>query len=64
MSEEQTMSGFVNKAILVGNLGRDPEIRHKQDGSKVATFNIATSESWNDKQSGERVVIAGDKIPQ
>ena len=49
------MSGFVNKAVLIGNLGRDPEIRSKQDGSKVATFNIATSESWNDKQSGERI---------
>jgi len=55
MSEEQTMSGFVNKAVLIGNLGRDPEIRGKQDGSKVATFNIATSESWNDKHSGERI---------
>jgi len=49
------MSGFVNKAVLIGNLGRNPEIRSKQDGSKVATFNIATSESWNDKQSGERI---------
>ena len=49
------MSGFVNKAVLIGNLGRDPEIRSKQDGSKVATFNIATSESWNDKQTGERI---------
>ena len=49
------MSGFVNKAVLIGNLGRDPEIRSKQDGSKVATFSIATSESWNDKQTGGRV---------
>jgi len=49
------MSGFVNKVILVGNLGRDPEIRHGQDGKKVASFNIATSESWNDKHTGERM---------
>ncbi len=49
------MSGFVNKVILVGNLGRDPEIRHQQDGKRVASFNIATSESWNDKHTGERM---------
>ncbi len=49
------MPGFVNKAVLIGNLGRDPEIRHTQDGNRVATFNIATSESWNDKYSGERI---------
>ena len=43
----------VNKAILIGNLGRDPELRHTQSGQGVASFNIATSENWTDK-SGER----------
>ena len=44
----------VNKVILVGNLGKDPEIRTFQSGSRVANFSIATSESWKDKNSGER----------
>lgn len=44
----------VNKAILIGNLGRDPEIRYTQSGLAVANFSIATSESWSDKESGER----------
>ncbi len=48
------MAGSVNKVILVGNLGRDPEIRNTSDGLKVASFSIATSETWKDKQSGER----------
>ena len=48
------MAGSVNKVILVGNLGRDPEIRNTQDGTKVASFSIATSEAWKDKQTGER----------
>lgn len=48
------MAGSVNKVILVGNLGRDPEIRAAQDGSKVASFSVATSEFWKDKISGER----------
>jgi single-strand DNA-binding protein len=48
------MSASVNKVILIGNLGADPELRTFQDGSRVATFNIATSESWKDKDSGER----------
>lgn len=48
------MAGSVNKVILVGNLGRDPEIRHGQDGKKIATFSIATSESWKDRATGER----------
>ncbi len=47
------MAGSVNKVILVGNLGRDPEVRHSQDGNKIVTFPLATSESWKDK-SGER----------
>ncbi len=48
------MAGSVNKVILVGNLGRDPEVRFVQDGSRVANLSVATSESWRDKQSGER----------
>ena len=48
------MAGSVNKVILIGNLGRDPEIRATQDGTKVANLSIATSESWRDKSSGER----------
>ena len=48
------MAGSVNKVILIGNLGRDPEIRTTQNGTKVANLNLATSESWRDKSSGER----------
>ena len=48
------MAGSVNKVILVGNVGRDPEIRSTQDGQKIANFSIATSETWRDKTSGER----------
>jgi len=48
------MAGSVNKVILVGNLGRDPEIRRTQDGRPIANFSIATSESWRDKNTGER----------
>jgi single-strand DNA-binding protein len=48
------MSGSVNKVILVGNLGRDPEIRTLNSGDKVANFSIATSETWRDRNSGER----------
>ena len=48
------MAGSVNKVILVGNLGRDPEIRSTQDGMRVATLNMATSETWRDRASGER----------
>ena len=48
------MSGSVNKVILVGNLGRDPEVRYMQSGDKVVNLAIATSERWNDRQSGER----------
>ncbi len=64
------MAGSVNKVILVGNLGRDPEIRSLQDGNKVANLSVATSESWRDKASGERrdktewhrVVIFNERI--
>ncbi len=48
------MAGSVNKVILVGNLGRDPEIRTTQDGTRVANLSLATSESWRDKNTGER----------
>ncbi|MDE0149419.1 MAG: single-stranded DNA-binding protein [Rhodospirillaceae bacterium] len=61
------MAGSVNKVILVGNLGRDPEVRTMQSGDKVANFSVATSERWKDRNSGEmrertewhRVVIFG-----
>ncbi len=48
------MAGSVNKVILIGNLGKDPEIRQTQDGRRIANFNVATSESWKDKNTGER----------
>lgn len=48
------MSGSVNKVIIVGNLGRDPESKSFQNGGKVVNLRIATSQSWKDKQSGER----------
>jgi len=64
------MSGSVNKVILVGNVGRDPEIRSLQNGNKVCNLSVATSERWRDKGSGEtkentewhRVVIFDDKL--
>ena len=48
------MAGSVNKVILVGNLGADPEIRYTQAGKKIANLRLATSETWKDRQSGER----------
>jgi single-strand DNA-binding protein len=64
------MAGSVNKVILIGNLGKDPEVRSFQSGGRVAKFPLATSESWKDKQSGERkektewhnVVIYNDRL--
>jgi len=64
------MAGSINKVILVGNLGRDPEVRYAQDGTKIVNFSLATSESWRDKSSGERrektewhrVVIFNDRL--
>ncbi len=64
------MSGSVNKVILVGNLGRDPEIRTLNSGDRVANLNLATSETWRDRTSGERkertewhrVVIFNDNL--
>src|SRR3954466_15403555 len=48
------MAGSVNKVILIGNLGKDPEIRRTQDGRPIANLRVATSESWRDKNTGER----------
>ncbi len=64
------MAGSVNKVILVGNLGKDPEVRSTQDGSKIVNLTLATSETWNDRASGERkertewhrVVIFNDRV--
>lgn len=64
------MAGSVNKVILIGNLGRDPEIRFTQEGLKVASFSVATGESWKDKATGEkrdktewhRVVVMNERL--
>ena len=64
------MAGSVNKVILVGNLGKDPEVRSMQSGGKIVNLTVATSESWNDKASGEkkektewhRVVIFNERL--
>lgn len=64
------MAGSVNKVILLGNLGRDPEVRQTQDGTKIVHLAIATSERWRDRQSGEprektewhRVVIFNERL--
>jgi single-strand DNA-binding protein len=64
------MAGSVNKVILIGNLGRDPEIRSTQDGTRIANLSVATSENWRDKTSGERkertewhrVVVFNDRL--
>ncbi len=64
------MAGSVNKVILVGNLGRDPEVRYAQNGNKIVNMSVATSDTWRDKQSGERrertewhrVVIFNDRL--
>src|SRR5919199_6304609 len=68
--QEVGMAGSVNKVILVGNLGRDPEIRSMQGATKVSNFTVATSERWRDRNSGEtqertewhRVVIFNEKL--
>ncbi len=64
------MAGSVNKVILVGNVGKDPEVRHTQDGKTIVQLSIATSENWRDKSTGEkrektewhRVVIFNENI--
>jgi single-strand DNA-binding protein len=66
------MAGSVNRGILIGNVGRDPEVRTTQAGKKVASLSLATSESWIDRQSGERkeraewhrVVVFNDKTAE
>ena len=66
------MAGSVNKVILVGNLGKDPESRSFQNGGKVVSFTMATSETWSDRASGERkektewhnVVIRNEKLAE
>jgi single-strand DNA-binding protein len=54
LEQEAVMAGSVNKVILIGNLGRDPEIRRTQDGRPIANFTVATSDTWRDKNTGER----------
>jgi len=64
------MAGSVNKVILIGNVGKDPEIRSTNDGTRIANFTLATSETWRDKASGERkertewhrIVIFNDRL--
>lgn len=64
------MAGSVNKVILIGNLGKNPELRYTQDGRKVVSFSMATSESWHDKVTNERkdktewhkIVIFNDRL--
>ena len=66
------MAGSVNKVILIGNLGRDPEVKSMQDGRSLVNMSVATSETWRDRQSGERkertewhrVVIFNDKLAE
>lgn len=66
------MAGSLNKVQLIGNLGKDPEIRYGQDGSKFASFSIATSEKWKDKLSSEtkertewhRIVVFNDRLAE
>ena len=66
------MAGSVNKVILVGNLGRDPEVRHTQSNQKIVHLAVATSERWKDRQSGEarertewhRVVIFDEHLAE
>lgn len=48
------MAGSINKVIIIGNLGQDPQIRATQDGKEIASLNVATSQSWKDKSTGER----------
>ena len=48
------MAGSVNKVILIGNLGADPEVRHTQDGNPIVNLRLATNETWKDRQTGER----------
>ncbi len=66
------MAGSLNKVTLIGNLGRDPEIRYTQDGRKIANFPLATTESWRDRQTNERrdrtewhrIVVFNEKLAE
>ena len=66
------MAGSVNKVILVGNLGRDPEVKSMQDGRSMVNMSVATSDTWRDRQTGERkertewhrVVIFNEKLAE
>ncbi|MDR2666569.1 MAG: single-stranded DNA-binding protein [Holosporales bacterium] len=66
------MAGSLNKVTLIGNLGKDPEVRFMPDGFKVASFSLATSETWKDKTTGERkdrtewhkVVVFNDRLAE
>jgi single-strand DNA-binding protein len=66
------MAGSVNKVILIGNLGKDPEVRFNQEGGKFANFTLATNESWKDKNTGERrdrtewhrIAVFNDKLAE
>jgi single-strand DNA-binding protein len=66
------MAGSLNKVTIIGNLGKDPEVRFMPDGSRVASFSLATSESWKDKNTGERkdktewhkIVIFNDRLAE
>src|ERR1700738_775107 len=66
------MAGSVNKVILVGNLGRDPEVKSMQDGRSMVNMSVATSDTWRDRQPGERkecpernrVVIVNEKLAE
>jgi single-strand DNA-binding protein len=66
------MAGSLNKVTLIGNLGKDPEIRFMPDGSRVASFSLATSETWKDKTTGERrdrtewhkIVVFNDRLAE
>ena len=68
--DEEAMAGSVNKVILIGNLGREPEVRTMQNGGKVCNLSVATSERWKDRNSGEqqektewhRVVVFDDRL--
>src|SRR4029078_3600908 len=71
-AKEAPMAGSVNKVILVGNLGRDPEVRSMQDGRNMVNMSVATSDTWRDRQTGERkertewhrVVIFNEKLAE
>lgn len=66
------MAGSVNKAVILGNVGKDPEVRNTQDGRKIVSFSVATSERWRDRQSGEtkertewhRVVVFNEHLAE